>query len=781
MGSTCASASSRSTRARVSRASRRGPPRPLPLVGALHAAQARHRRRAHGPARAARARRRVLHAPRAYRRRRAQPRAAARDRRHLHDFARDTADISDRQNIQYHWIRVEDVPEIWRRLEAVGLQTTEACGDTPRVVLGSPVAGVARTRSSTRRRSSTRSSGATSATRSWPTCPASSRRRSPATRASTSSTRSTTSRSSASCTPSSAPATTCGSAAASRRAPGSPSASASSSARGGGRRVARRHPDLPRLRLPPAAHQGPPQVPARRVGPREVPPGARDRVPRSRPARRAPRPPRPPGPGDHVGVHLQKDGNGSTSVRRPVVGRDQRRRSSTGLADLVERASAPTACGSPRTRSSSSSTCPRHGRATGSSPASRSSGSPRRPARSAGTTMACTGIEFCKLAIVETKATARRPSSPTLEERLADVIEQLDTPISLHVNGCPNSCARIQTADIGLKGQSSPRRRRRAGARLPGAPRWRPRLRRARRGRPRPHGPRPQGHRRRPARLRRARHAPLPRPARAGDETFAAWAHRADEEAADDRRPPCTRAVHRRRPEAELGRSSPRPTRRWRRPRARVDRRRGRGLGGLPLRRHARRGLLDGRRRPAAPRLAARARRRRALPRDRLPLRRDPRHARQRRRRAAVTVVDVLPELHRRRAGRRVRPAPARPRPGPVLRRCARSSRWRARSAATRRGSPACAATRRPTRAETPLVVLGREERPRQDQPARRLDLRRRHRRTPASTGVRSTSLLSDGYPSIGCAPCTRRVAPGEDPRAGRWAGFAKTECGIHT
>ncbi|MBK9697391.1 MAG: phosphoadenylyl-sulfate reductase [Propionibacteriaceae bacterium] len=40
--------------------------------------------------------------------------------------------------------------------------------------------------------------------------------------------------------------------------------------------------------------------------------------------------------------------------------------------------------------------------------------------------------------------------------------------------------------------------------------------------------------------------------------------------------------------------------------------------------------------------------------------------------------------------------------------------------------------------------------------------------------------LLSEGYPSIGCAPCTRRVEPGEDPRAGRWAGLAKTECGLH-
>lgn len=57
------------------------------------------------------------------------------------EFARDTADISDRQNVQYHWIRVEDMPEIWNRLDAVGLGTTEACGDCPRVVLGSPLAG----------------------------------------------------------------------------------------------------------------------------------------------------------------------------------------------------------------------------------------------------------------------------------------------------------------------------------------------------------------------------------------------------------------------------------------------------------------------------------------------------------------------------------------------------------------------------------------------------------------------------------------------------------------
>ena len=62
--------------------------------------------------------------------------------------------------------------------------------------------------------------------------------------------------------------------------------------------------------------------------------------------------------------------------------------------------------------------------------------------------MACTGIEFCKLAIVETKAQAARVVDE-LERRLG----ALDSPITVHINGCPNSCARIQVADIGLKGQ----------------------------------------------------------------------------------------------------------------------------------------------------------------------------------------------------------------------------------------------------------------------------------------------------------------------------------------
>ena len=50
-----------------------------------------------------------------------------------------------------------------------------------------------------------------------------------------------------------------------------------------------------------------------------------------------------------------------------------------------------------------------------------------------------------------------------------------------------------------------------------------------------------------------------------------------------------------------------------------------------------------------------------------------------------------------------------------------------------------------------------------------------------AENGVLVNPLVYDGYPSIGCATCTRRVAPGDDPRSGRWAGTAKTECGIHS
>ncbi len=58
------------------------------------------------------------------------------------EYGRNLADVTDRQNVQLHWLRIEDVPAMWEALEAVGLSTTEACGDSPRNVLGCPVAGI---------------------------------------------------------------------------------------------------------------------------------------------------------------------------------------------------------------------------------------------------------------------------------------------------------------------------------------------------------------------------------------------------------------------------------------------------------------------------------------------------------------------------------------------------------------------------------------------------------------------------------------------------------------
>jgi sulfite reductase (ferredoxin) len=153
-------------------------------------------------------------------------------------------------------------------------------------------------------------------------------------------------------------------------------------------------------------------------------------------------------PGDGVGVHAQKDGRSYVGVA-PTVGRisgDQIRR----IADVVE------AHGSHRVR-----TTPHQkllvldvepDRVESLIAALDEIGLSARPSVFRRNTMACTGIEFCKLAIVETKGLAAATVTE-LETRLADVVDQIDVPITLHVNGCPNSCARIQTADIGLKGQ----------------------------------------------------------------------------------------------------------------------------------------------------------------------------------------------------------------------------------------------------------------------------------------------------------------------------------------
>src|SRR4051812_39002126 len=58
-------------------------------------------------------------------------------------YGRDVADVTDRQNIQLHWIRIEDVPAIWSAIEAVGLSSAQACGDVPRNMLGCPLTGIA--------------------------------------------------------------------------------------------------------------------------------------------------------------------------------------------------------------------------------------------------------------------------------------------------------------------------------------------------------------------------------------------------------------------------------------------------------------------------------------------------------------------------------------------------------------------------------------------------------------------------------------------------------------
>jgi sulfite reductase (ferredoxin) len=79
-------------------------------------------------------------------------------------------------------------------------------------------------------------------------------------------------------------------------------------------------------------------------------------------------------------------------------------------------------------------------------------GLPSAPSHWRRNLMACTGIEFCKLSFAETRKRSQT-LVPELEKRMEDINAQLDVPITVNINGCPNSCARIQVADIGFKGQ----------------------------------------------------------------------------------------------------------------------------------------------------------------------------------------------------------------------------------------------------------------------------------------------------------------------------------------
>ncbi|MFE0443293.1 nitrite/sulfite reductase [Streptomyces fungicidicus] len=356
------------------------------------------------------------------------------------EFARDTADITDRQNIQFHWIRVEDVPEIWRRLEAVGLSTTEACGDCPRVILGSPVAGV-------------------SADEVLDGTPA---------------IREITERFIGDPSLSNLPRKFKSSVS---WLPDVPFQIHDLSFLGA------EHPELgPGFDLwvggglstnPRLADRAGAWVPLSEVaevwagvaglfrdyGYRRLRNRARLKflvadwgVQRFREVleqeylgRRladGPAPVLPASPVDHIGVHKQRDGLHYVGAA-PVVGRV----SGTRLAALADAAEAH---GSDRLRLTPYQKVlvldvadPEPLVRRLESLDLRVDASPWRRA-----TMACTGLEYCKLAIVETKARAAELVAE-LERRLGD--QRAD--ITINLNGCPNACARTQVADIGLKGQ----------------------------------------------------------------------------------------------------------------------------------------------------------------------------------------------------------------------------------------------------------------------------------------------------------------------------------------
>jgi sulfite reductase (ferredoxin) len=151
---------------------------------------------------------------------------------------------------------------------------------------------------------------------------------------------------------------------------------------------------------------------------------------------------------DHVGVHKQKDGNFYVGAA-PIAGR-------VSGTTLVAVADAAEKAGSHRVRFTPLQKLVVLDVARSEVDDLRTAlaglGLQTDPSPWRRGVMACTGIEFCKLAIVDTKARAANLVA-TLEDRLKDITGEVTAPISVHINGCPNSCARIQTADIGLKGQ----------------------------------------------------------------------------------------------------------------------------------------------------------------------------------------------------------------------------------------------------------------------------------------------------------------------------------------
>ncbi|MEO9325203.1 nitrite/sulfite reductase [Nocardioides sp. C4-1] len=360
------------------------------------------------------------------------------------DFARDTADVTDRENIQYHWIQIEDVPEIWERLDAAGLSSLEACGDSPRPFLGSPVAGVAADEiidgTSALEEIFDRFIGDkdfSNFPRKFKTA--------------------LTGHPSHDVSPETNDISFVGTVHP-EHGPGFDVWV------GGGLST---NPML-------AAKMGV-WIPLDQVA--EVWAGVagifRDygyRRLRSRARLKflvadwgiekfrevlekeylghelvsCDSPASPLGHRDHIGVHEQKDGLRYVGVA-PTAGRV----SGTilvQLADLIEKHGVAGARLTPYQKIV----------LIGVPPDAVDElvdeldaiGLSARPSNWRRNTMACTGIEFCKLAIVDTKERARR-----LVGELEQRFPELDVPITVNVNGCPNACARTQVADIGLKGQ----------------------------------------------------------------------------------------------------------------------------------------------------------------------------------------------------------------------------------------------------------------------------------------------------------------------------------------
>ncbi len=359
-------------------------------------------------------------------------------------YARGTADITDRQNIQLHWIEIESVPAIWAALESVGLSTTEACGDTPRVILGCPLAGIddgelidATPQIEEVQRRYIGDAAFSNLPRKFKSvmsgCPAQ-------------------------CTVHEInDVAFVGARSASGEAGydlwvgGGLSTNPMIGKRLGAfvrpEQVAevwagvvsvfrdygyRRLRHRARIKFL-VADWGPERF--REVLEKEylgyaLPDGPAPGTPRG-------------GVRDHVGVHPQRDGASYVGFA-PRVGR-LNADALDAIADLSAR------YGSGRVRTTTEQKM-----VILDVPADRADGLVAEleaadlqvsPSAFRRHTMACTGIEFCKLAIVETKQRAMDLISE-LERRLPDFAD----PVTINVNGCPNSCARIQTADIGLKG-----------------------------------------------------------------------------------------------------------------------------------------------------------------------------------------------------------------------------------------------------------------------------------------------------------------------------------------